>query len=72
MVPVRERSFFGNQELRLTGLICRRGPEARALKPQDGAVMDLPAGGKVDFEIACQCVGCLVGQTRPPTDALAL
>ncbi|GJN93959.1 hypothetical protein Rhopal_007020-T1 [Rhodotorula paludigena] len=30
-----------------------RGPEARALKPQDGAVMDLPAGGKVDFEIAC-------------------
>ncbi|GAA5980611.1 hypothetical protein JCM5350_003559 [Sporobolomyces pararoseus] len=30
-----------------------RGPESRALKPRNGSVMDLPAGGKVDIEIAC-------------------
>ncbi|POY71101.1 hypothetical protein BMF94_5858 [Rhodotorula taiwanensis] len=30
-----------------------RGPEARALPPQDGAVMELPAGGSITFEIAC-------------------
>lgn len=29
-----------------------RGPEARALPPQDGAVMELPAGGSITFEIA--------------------
>ena len=34
------------------------GPEYRALKPQDGAVTDLPAGGSIEIEIACQCVPC--------------
>lgn len=29
-----------------------RGPRARALPPQDGAVMALPAGGSITFEIA--------------------
>ncbi|GAA5842882.1 hypothetical protein JCM11251_005837, partial [Rhodosporidiobolus azoricus] len=30
-----------------------RGPSWRALPPQNGAVMDLPAGGSVTVEIAC-------------------
>ncbi|GAA5845878.1 hypothetical protein JCM3766R1_004641 [Sporobolomyces carnicolor] len=30
-----------------------RGPESRALKPQNDSVMTLPAGGKVEIEIAC-------------------
>ncbi|BGP56190.1 hypothetical protein JCM8202v2_003802 [Rhodotorula sphaerocarpa] len=30
-----------------------RGPKARSLPPQDGAVMELPAGGTITFEIAC-------------------
>ncbi|GAA5871296.1 hypothetical protein JCM3774_000903 [Rhodotorula dairenensis] len=30
-----------------------RGPRARALPPQEGAVMELPAGGSLTFEIAC-------------------
>ncbi|GAA5903087.1 uncharacterized protein JCM6883_002690 [Sporobolomyces salmoneus] len=30
-----------------------RGPESRALKPQKDSVMTLPAGGKVEIEIAC-------------------
>lgn len=29
-----------------------RGPRARALPPQNGAVMTLPAGGSITFEIA--------------------
>lgn len=29
-----------------------RGPKARSLPPQDGAVMELPAGGTITFEIA--------------------
>ncbi|GAA5895666.1 hypothetical protein JCM5296_003773 [Sporobolomyces johnsonii] len=30
-----------------------RGPATRALAPQNGSVMELPAGGSVDIEIAC-------------------
>ncbi|GAA5992324.1 hypothetical protein JCM10908_000426 [Rhodotorula pacifica] len=30
-----------------------RGPKARSLTPQAGAVMELPAGGSITFEIAC-------------------
>ncbi|GAA6040009.1 hypothetical protein JCM8097_004736 [Rhodosporidiobolus ruineniae] len=30
-----------------------RGPGYRNLPPQDGAVMDLPAGGSITFEITC-------------------
>ncbi|BGP11317.1 hypothetical protein NBRC10512v2_007256 [Rhodotorula toruloides] len=30
-----------------------RGPQARALKPQNGSVMELPAGGTAEIEIAC-------------------
>jgi len=33
-----------------------RGPQYRALKPQNNSVMSLPAGGKVDIEIACKYV----------------
>lgn len=29
------------------------GPKSRALKPQNDSVMTLPAGGKVEIEIAC-------------------
>ncbi|GAA5905609.1 hypothetical protein JCM8208_005785 [Rhodotorula glutinis] len=43
-----------------------RGPEYRALKPQDGAVTDLPAGGKIDIEIACHVAWTSYGVT--PTD----
>jgi hypothetical protein len=32
-----------------------RGPRARALPPQDGAVLALPAGGSITFEIAVRC-----------------
>lgn len=37
-------------------LEARRGPSYRALKPQNGSVMDLPAGGSVTIEITCQWV----------------
>ncbi|GAA5855113.1 hypothetical protein JCM9279_001956 [Rhodotorula babjevae] len=43
-----------------------RGPEYRALKPQDGAVTDLPAGGSIDIEIACHVAWTSYGVT--PTD----
>lgn len=33
-----------------------RGPEYRALKPQNASVMELPVGSSVDVEIACKCV----------------
>ncbi|BGP51592.1 hypothetical protein JCM10450v2_007540 [Rhodotorula kratochvilovae] len=43
-----------------------RGPEYRALKPQDGAVTDLPAGGSIDVEIACNVAWTSYGIS--PTD----
>ncbi|GAA5964130.1 hypothetical protein JCM3765_005349 [Sporobolomyces pararoseus] len=43
-----------------------RGPESRALKPQNDSVMDLPAGGKVDIEIACNVAFTSYGIT--PSD----
>lgn len=38
-----------------------RGPRARALKPQNDSVMELPAGGTAKIEIACKCVPCSCG-----------
>ncbi|GAA6054082.1 hypothetical protein JCM3770_006164 [Rhodotorula araucariae] len=43
-----------------------RGPKYRALKPQGGAVTDLPAGGSIDIEIACHVAWTSYGVT--PTD----
>ncbi|GAA5905158.1 hypothetical protein JCM6882_000396 [Rhodosporidiobolus microsporus] len=49
-----------------------RGPSVRAKKPQDGAVMELPAGGKVDIEIACHVAWTSLGdRTTDLSDELA-
>ncbi|BGP32989.1 hypothetical protein JCM10296v2_004777 [Rhodotorula toruloides] len=49
-----------------------RGPSYRALKPQNGSVMDLPAGGSVTIEITCHLVHSSYGtQTSDPNDPLS-
>ncbi|KAK4334718.1 hypothetical protein RTBOTA2_003452 [Rhodotorula toruloides] len=49
-----------------------RGPSYRALKPQNGSVMDLPVGGSVTIEITCHLVHSSYGtQTSDPKDPLS-
>ncbi|GAA5979344.1 hypothetical protein JCM11641_005005 [Rhodosporidiobolus odoratus] len=49
-----------------------RGPAVMALPPQDGAVMELPAGGKVDVEIACNVAWTSYGErTTEETEELS-
>ncbi|GAA6019559.1 hypothetical protein JCM10207_003743 [Rhodosporidiobolus poonsookiae] len=49
-----------------------RGPTARALKPQAGEVMQLPAGGKVEVEIACNVAWTSYGaRTTDPNSELS-
>ncbi|BGP27594.1 hypothetical protein JCM10295v2_006567 [Rhodotorula toruloides] len=49
-----------------------RGPQARALKPQNGSVMELPAGGTAAVEIACNVAWTSYGsRTTNPSDLLS-
>ncbi|CEQ41736.1 SPOSA6832_03495 [Sporobolomyces salmonicolor] len=49
-----------------------RGPATRALAPQNGSVMELPAGGSVDIEIACNYAFSSYGPaTSDPNDPLS-
>ncbi|GAA5979369.1 hypothetical protein JCM11641_005015 [Rhodosporidiobolus odoratus] len=49
-----------------------RGPGYMALPPQDSAVMDLPAGGSVDIEIACHLAWTSYGtRTTDPNEELS-
>ncbi|BGP35236.1 hypothetical protein JCM10296v2_007070 [Rhodotorula toruloides] len=49
-----------------------RGPQARALKPQNDSVMQLPAGGTAEIEIACNVAWTSYGsRTTDPSDPLS-
>ncbi|GAA6055117.1 hypothetical protein NBRC10513_000803 [Rhodotorula toruloides] len=49
-----------------------RGPRARALKPQNDSVMELPAGGGAKIEIACNVAWTSYGsRTTDPSDPLS-
>ncbi|GAA5866526.1 hypothetical protein JCM8547_000656 [Rhodosporidiobolus lusitaniae] len=46
-----------------------RGKDWMALPPQDNTVMDLPAGGKIDIEIACNVAWTTYGARTTDPDA---